>query len=136
MKSLCRSLVGFAVSTLVLACAGEQNTNTLSGSTTSVTGHWCGATAATSAKCLGDEVEYLELTQTGNSVTGIACEAYQKDCYAVQSGLFESGALSYYYTFDSFRVDADLTLTNGTLTGSYHSDKCDCDVPLTFHSVP
>ena len=136
MKSLGGALVSFAVSTLVLACAGEQSESTPSGATTSVTGHWCGAAAATSAECLGDEVEYLELTQTGTAVTGIACEAYQKDCYAVQSGQCENGAFSYYYTFDSFRVDADLTLTNGTLTGTYHSDKCDCDIPLTFRSVP
>jgi len=103
-----------------------------------VTGHWCGKEVATSAECVGDEVEYLELTQAANGVvTGVNCEAFGKECYDVKSGSYANGRLTYYYTFDIFRVDGDFTGTSAnTLTGALHSDKCGCDVPITLHRVP
>jgi hypothetical protein len=51
-----------------------------------------GAQVATSVECLGDEVSYLELTQNAATVTGIRCEAFQKDCYTLQAVTLRSSS--------------------------------------------
>ena len=102
-----------------------------------VSGHWCGKQVATSAECLGDEVQYLVLTQAANGVvTGTHYEAYDHDGYELQSGKYANGRLTYFYTFDVYRVDGDFTSTNGdTLSGKLHTDKCNCDIPTTLYRV-
>jgi len=107
-------------------------------STADVTGNWCGKKVSTPAECLGDSVEYLELTQGANGVvTGVNCEEFGRDCYEVQSGKYASGRLTYFYTFSGYRVDGDFTSSNeDTLAGALSSNKCGCQVPITFYRIP
>lgn len=136
MKSLGKPFICGLLLGLVLACDGETDHPGAGTPAQDLTGNWCGAAVDSPDTCLGDGVGYLELTQSGATVSGVACEAYGKDCYEVQSGAYVDGVFSYYYTFDSYRVDAELVLSNSKLTGTYHSDKCNCDLPLTFHAIP
>jgi hypothetical protein len=69
-------------------------------------------------------------------VTGLACEAFGKDCYEVQEGRVQGDELTFFYAFEAYRVDASLTLAADTLSGEYRSDKCNCDIPSTLHRVP
>ena len=136
MRNYGRALF-FGVAVSLLGCSDGSSTNS-AGATADVTGSWCGKKVSAAADCLGDEIEYLELTQAVSGVvTGVSCEAFGKDCYDVQSGNYASGRLTYYYTFSSYRVDADFTSTDqNTLTGVFHSDKCGCEVPLILYRIP
>ena len=127
----------FGVSVWLLGCSDEPSTNSY-GPTADVSGSWCGKKVSAAADCLGDEVEYLELTQAASgAVTGLSCEAFGKDCYDVQSGNYADGRLTYYYTFSSFRVDVDFTSSErDTLTGTFHSNKCGCEVPFVVYRIP
>jgi hypothetical protein len=104
--------------------------------TPSVSGSWCGAVVATPAECKGDEVEYLELTQNGDAVTGRVCEAYEKDCYDVQAGAVQDGKLTLFYEFDGNRVDVALDVGVNTLMGAFSSSKCACSLSFTLHRIP
>jgi len=121
----------------LLGCSDEPATNARA-ATADVTGKWCGKKVSVAADCTGDEVEYLELMQAASGVvTGVNCEAFSKDCYEVQSGNYASGRLTYYYTFDSNRVDGDFTSSEeDTLTGALSSEKCNCQAPITFYRIP
>lgn len=104
-----------------------------------VSGHWCGAQVATAAECIGDEVIYLNLGESGDLVTGQACEAYAMGCEDVQAGRVTGSQFTFYYTFGtpSERVDGTFTLQDpATLSGSYRSTKCNCDIPVTLHRLP
>lgn len=109
-----------------------------------VTGAWCGLEVADAPSCLGDEVVYAELTQsgggTGQAVTGMSCEYYNagSGCYEIQGGAMTSRVLTFFYTFGVNRVDARLTLSDDqqVLAGAYTSTKCLCDIPMTLHRVP
>jgi len=115
MRNYGRALF-FGVAVWLLGCSDGSSTNS-AGATADVTGSWCGKKVSAAADCSGDEVEYLELTQAVSGVvTGVSCEAFGKDCYDVQSGNYASGRLTYYYTFSSYRVDADFTSTDHALT--------------------
>lgn len=102
-----------------------------------VSGKWCGKQVSAAADCVGDEVSYLELAQTGNVVTGVRCEAYQKDCYELQSGTYRDDQLTFFYTFDEYRVDGDFQrATNDTMSGALFSDKCACEIEQTLYRIP
>jgi hypothetical protein len=105
------------------------------GASEDVTGNWCGADVATKEQCQGDEVEYLALSQSGSGVTGVICEAYDKDCAPIDDGKLEGGTLTFTYSPQYVGGKADLKLTGDTLVGSIHTDKCGCDIPLTFHRL-
>lgn len=124
-----RFLVGACLACLVLSCSSSHE---LSGT---VAGKWCGSDVATPADCVGDEVEYLDLTQDGASVHGKICEAYEKDCAPVQNGKLDGSQLR--FDFDPVDVGgkADLRLDGDVLSGSLHSDKCACELPYTFHRL-
>ena len=127
--------VALGVCALFLGCSGSSSTDGSSG-LSDVSGAWCGANVATAVECVGDEVGYLELTQSGETVSGQSCEAFEHDCQAVQAGTFSGNHLSYFYTFDVYRVDASFDVASATtLHGTFHSDKCNCDQPLTLHRV-
>ncbi len=112
-------------------CSGESQS-----SSSNVSGRWCGAAVGTAAECVGDEVEYLELSQAGDTVTGVVCEAYGKECYDVQAGLAQAGKLTLFYTFSGERVDVALDVGNATLAGTFTSTKCACSLPITLHRIP
>jgi hypothetical protein len=103
-----------------------------------VSGAWCGLQVGTAADCVGDEVIYAELTQTGTAVTGMSCEDYLDDCFPLDNGSVVGDHLTYRYTFAPDHVDADLTLSadGQSLTGTYASTKCSCQVPETLHLLP
>ena len=90
-----------------------------------VTGTW--------SATMGEQT-LLELTQSGACVSGQACEGPGKDCYPVQSGTLDGDTLTFFYTFDTFQVDATLTLSadGTTLTGELYSTKCTCSIPHTY----
>jgi hypothetical protein len=105
-------------------------------STTDLTGAWCGKEVAVAADCVGDEVEYVELAQSGITLSGKVCEAYEKECYDIQDGAASGSHVSFFYTFSDYRVDASLDQADAsTLRGSFRSSKCGCEVPLTLHRV-
>jgi hypothetical protein len=108
-----------------------------SASESNVAGRWCGAPVATAADCVGDQVVYLDLQQTGTTVTGQSCLKYNTDCFDIQAANLTANHLTYFYTFGVDRVDAALTFDGGsnTLTGTYDSTKCSCQVPLVEHRV-
>ncbi|HET9958454.1 MAG TPA: hypothetical protein VFQ61_28360 [Polyangiaceae bacterium] len=114
----------------IAACSGEATEPV-----PDVTGKWCGATVASAAECQGDEVGYLDIVQTGDRVTGKACEAYEKDCMVLQDARVQGKELTFFYTFLEYRVDAKLAISRDTLSGSYVSDKCNCEIPFTFNRV-
>jgi hypothetical protein len=123
------------VLTACLACS-DGNGGTQAGG--DVSGAWCGLQVATAAECVGDEVVYAEFAQSGTTVTGQSCERYLTACYPIENGSVTGTMLAFDYTFSSDRVDAKLTLSSDgkTLTGTYTSTKCVCDVPVTLHRLP
>jgi hypothetical protein len=127
-----------AIPALILVWAVATTACNDTSSSTAVadlTGNWCGAQVADPTACVGDEVGYLDLTQNGDTVTGRACEAFEKDCYELQSGVVSGDKFTFFYTFDTFRVDGDFTLGVDALAGSYYSDKCTCQIALSFHRI-
>jgi hypothetical protein len=114
------------------ACCGCAD-----GDEVELSGAWCGKQVATAAECVGDEVEYLELTQVADTVTGRVCEAYDKDCNDIQSGTVSDERFTFFYTFSTDRVDADLAVVDSNrMQGSFFSTKCGCDLPYTFYRIP
>jgi len=124
-----RWMLGAWVGCLALSCSSSHE---LSGS---VAGKWCGSDVATPAECVGDEVEYLDLTQSGSSVDGKICEAYEKDCAPLQNGKLEGKRLSFEWNPVNIGGKADLELDGDLLAGSLHADKCGCEVAYTFHRL-
>lgn len=100
-----------------------------------MSGNWCGRDVAAKEECQGDEVEYLELSQTGSTVTGQICEAYGKDCAPIENGKLEGSKLTFGFSPETVGGLADLTLSGDTLSGNLHSDKCGCELPFTFHRL-
>jgi hypothetical protein len=99
-----------------------------------VSGAWCGLPVTTAEACVGDEPIYAELGQAGTTVTGQSCEYYLGGCYPIENGSLTGTRLVFDYEFSPDRVDASLTLSadTQTLTGTYASTKCSCDVPVTL----
>ena len=110
-------------------CSGDEE------SKGDVTGSWCGREVSAKEQCQGDEVEYLELVQSGSVVTGQICEAYDKDCAAIEDGKLEGGKLTFGFDPEDVGGKADLQLSGDELTGTLHSDKCACELPVTFHRL-
>jgi hypothetical protein len=116
------------------ACSGCAEGD--DGAEVELSGAWCGKQVATAAECVGHEVEYLELTQVADTVTGRVCEAYDKDCNDIQSGTVSDERLTFFYTFSSDRVDAALAVVDtNRMQGSFFSTKCSCSLPLTFYRI-
>lgn len=100
-----------------------------------VSGKWCGRDVASPEQCLGDEVEYLDLAQSGSQVTGKICEAYEADCAAVENGMLSGATLSFGFDPEDVGGLAKLELSGDVLDGTLHSDKCACELPFTFHRL-
>jgi hypothetical protein len=117
--------------TACLACSGGDGGS-------DVSGVWCGIQVTTAAECVGDEVIYAELAQSGKRVTGRSCVRYLTDCHDIQNGSLMGQALTFDYALSNDRVDAMLTLSadGEALSGTYASTKCACDVPATLHRLP
>jgi len=101
----------------------------------SVTGRWCGREVSTPEECQGDEVEYLELSQSGSQVTGQICEAYGKDCAPIEDGKLSGSTLTFGFDPEDVGGLATLKLAGDVLDGTLHSDKCGCELPFTFHRL-
>lgn len=127
-----RTPLTFIAACCLVTCGG----NTDSGVSPDVSGRWCGRAVATAEQCTGGEVEYVELTQVGSTVTGQVCEAFAKECYAIQGGALQGGQLSFYYTFSTDRVDARLTSSGNTLVGTFSSTKAPEPIPITLTRIP
>jgi len=113
------SVVGIML--LLASCGGET-----SKADVNVSGNWGGNA--------GGEGSYLELQQSGSVVTGQACESPGQDCYAIKDGKVSGDTLTFSYEFDTYKVTATLTLSadGKTLSGNYHSTKCNCDVAISL----
>jgi hypothetical protein len=95
---------------------------------TSASGEWCGRSVATAAECRGDEVFFAKLTQVDDTVTGQICEAYEKDCSPVTSGLVTDNQLALAWGTSSFTATATLTVIEGaSLSGAGTSCKTAAD---------
>jgi hypothetical protein len=119
-----------------LACSGGNGSASGSGD---VNGAWCGLQVTTAADCVGnDDAIYTEFAQSGSTVTGQSCEYYLAACYTIENGSLTGANLVFDYTFSPDRVDASLTLSadGQTLSGTYASTKCSCDVPVTLYRLP
>jgi hypothetical protein len=90
---------------------------------------------STPEECQGDEVEYLELSQSGSQVTGQICEAYGKDCAPVEDGTLSGSKLTFGFSPEEVGGLANLELSGDLLQGTLHSDKCACELPFTFHRL-
>ena len=101
----------------------------------SVAGSWCGRDVSAPEQCVGDEVEYLELAQSGSQVTGQICEAYGKDCAPIEAGKLSGTKLTFGFDPEDVGGLADLELSGDVLQGTLHSDKCACELPFTFHRL-
>jgi len=104
---------------LLAGCGGESGN-------AEVGGNWVGGGSG--------ESTYLELQQSGSAVTGQACERPGHDCYPIKDGKLSGQSLTFCYEFDTHKVTATLTLSvdGKTLTGSYHSTKCNCDLAVSL----
>ena len=129
-----RDLVAVVLAACVsnVACGSEAETPE------GLTGQWCGAHVGAPAECNG---AYLDITQSGSSVSGQACEWYEHDCYPLDNGTLSGAALTFDYSWTeagtTYTVNASLALSadGNTLSGSYHSSKCNCDTPMTFFRI-
>ena len=117
-----------------LACAGKSDGDSSSGA---VSGAWCGREVSSAEECVGDEVFYVELEGAAAALSGQACEAYGKECYALIDATLQGRELTYSYEFSGYRVDADLTLgaDGETLSGVLFATKCGCEIPITLHRI-
>ena len=106
-----------------------------SGCAENVTGHWCGTKVEKDDECVGDEAGYLLLKQSGDKVTGQACEALDRDCYVIEDGTIDGSAVTFRYTFAEFEVAAKLEVAEDRMSGVLHSSKCDCDIGFNFHRI-
>lgn len=109
----------------LLGCSGDETAG-------DVTGQWCGRDVSAPEACLGDEVEYLELTQSGSAVSGQICEEYGSDCAPIENGKLDGTKLSFGFSPEEVGGKADLELSGDLLVGALHSDKCACELPFTF----
>ena len=122
-------VTGVAPLLLCLACSSESESNA------SVAGQWCGVSVVSPEACVGDEVEYLDLEQSGTQVTGKICEAYEKDCAPLIGGRLDDGRLTFRYSPEVVRGVADFRLNDDLLQGQIYSAKCGCELPFTFHRL-
>ena len=114
-----------AVMAALLGCGGDED----------VGGHWCGAEVDSDEQCLGDEVHFLELSQSGDEVTGVWCEEYRRECYPIENGQMDGDSFTARYSFSSGYVEASLTLDGDILEGTIFASKCSCDLPTTLHRI-
>ncbi|MES1186253.1 MAG: hypothetical protein ABUL60_20745 [Myxococcales bacterium] len=121
--------LGACLSVLALSCADNQDT------AGGVSGKWCGRDVASAEACVGDEVEYLDLVQSGSTVTGKICEAYEADCAPIENGKLSGAKLTLGFDPQDVGGLADLELSGDVLDGTLHSDKCACELPFTFHRL-
>ena len=101
----------------------------------SVAGKWCGREVTAAELCVGDEVEYLELEQSGSVVTGQICEAFEKDCAPIEDGKVSGSKLTFGFSPTTVGGRVDLELSGDVMEGAIQSEKCACDVPFTFHRL-
>jgi hypothetical protein len=131
------ALLGVAVvfgASPVLGCSSPGG----AAASANVSGNWCGASVDAATACTGDSVVYVELAQTGSSVTGTACEYYRSGCSTIENGTVLSNRLTYYYTFGPDSVTADFTVAadGRSMTGTYASTKCGCQIAETLYLLP
>ena len=103
-----------------------------------VSGQWCGKQVSDAASCKGDDVMFADLKMSGDAVTGELCEAYKKDCMALDASTFKSNTLAFGYKFKqgtgtgTFQLGAD-----GVLTGELKvtKGKKEATVPKKLYRV-
>jgi hypothetical protein len=126
-----RGIVALGCCVVTLSSAGCSSKDLDS----DVSGVWCGREVRTPEECVGEEVEYLELRQEDGRVTGVICEAYNKDCTAVEGGTLDGNQLTFGFDPRNVQGRAELTLREGVLDGTLYSGKCACHLPYTFHRL-
>lgn len=125
-----RPSIALSIVAGVAGLAGLAGCSSSGGSTTPGTGDpvfviggsYCGKVVTSASACTGDEVGYLVILQ-GATITGKACEAYEKECYDLQGATLAGTKLTFFYTFGADRVDCDLTASNRKLDGTCRSTK-------------
>ena len=123
-----------------LTCSGGNG-----GASGALTGAWCGLQVTTAADCVGNnDAVYAEFAQTGTTVTGQSCEYYLARLSSLTSieNVVPSPVgqrpdlLDYTFSPDSVHASLTLSADGQTLSGTYASTKCSCDVPVTLHRLP
>jgi hypothetical protein len=120
-------LGGLLVGWLV-ACGGDE---TGGGGEVDVSGEW---------DATEGEQGYLRLDQSGDEITGIACESEGQDCYDLVDAKLTGRRLTFSYSFaeedgeGEATVEADLTLDGAgdAMSGHLTSSKCDCEIPHAY----
>lgn len=139
-----------AVSLLLVGCSGTSRGdagNTATGGTfggtdgtpgngqpTDLSGAWCGLQVQSPAACVGDEALYMEVEQEGTTLSGVFCEAYEKECYPL-TGTLDGSSLSFEYHFSGETVTGTFETGDASLQGSLFSTKCGCEIPTELFRV-
>lgn len=112
--------------------SSTSSTSSSGGSTTSTSGAPAGAANVTGvwAGKVGNDGSYLDLTQTGGTVTGTACEAPGKQCYPLTGGSVAGDTFTGAYSWDENGKTQTVTMNlkvaadNRSMQGTYVSTKC------------
>lgn len=104
-----------------------SSTSSSSGGTSSFAGKWTGP--------VGQDSSHLDLQQNGATVTGQACEAPGKDCYAFSgeaAGDRLTGSYSWMESGKTEKVVVDLRADGNALVGKYTVSKCMCTLDASL----
>lgn len=99
-------------------------------------GSYCGRLVDAAPKCTGDDVFYARILSSGTLVAGEFCEAFAKDCMALENGTVDGNAFRFEVTpSGGNHVNCALTITHEkALVGSCAA--AGDTIPLTLFPVP
>jgi hypothetical protein len=90
---------------------------------------------------VGNDSSYLELTQSGGTVTGTACERPGHDCYPLVNGTIVNGRFTASYSWiengrtETIAIDLipDAVPGPSRLIGTYKASKCNCTLQASLN---
>ncbi len=103
-----------------------------------ISGQWCGKQVADVASCKGDEVGFLDIKTSGETVTGEFCERPKKDCMPLEASTFKGGTMAMSFKFKggsgtgSFQLGADGVLSGDVIATK---GKKETKMPKKFYRV-
>lgn len=104
-----------------------------------LTGKWCGKQVPDAASCTGKNAMYVEITASGDSVTGQMCERYNKDCRPLESSTFTGNKLAFGATIKqgakTDTLKGDFTYADDVLTGEIVSTKAKAPIKTTLYRI-
>jgi hypothetical protein len=85
--------------------------------------------------CQSEQAPYLELAQSGTELTGQICDSYLQNCAPLENGSATAVQLTFGFDPDGVGRSATLAITDDTLVGTIHGNKCVCEWPITFYRL-